>query len=96
MNKVFTPYCRLIEDESMHAFLSFCTFIYLIHGKKLNLANIFLLCLKNENIKKLLRITLDIENDYKAFKMFFEFDPTLHKSKYIMKYLNNRNQHNEC
>jgi hypothetical protein len=28
--------------------------------------------------------------------MFFEFDPTLHKSKYIMKYLNNRNQHNEC
>jgi len=82
------PSYKLIESETMHNFLSFCTFIYLINGKKLNLANIFLLCLRNEGIKKLFKQVLEVDNDYNAFKIFFEFDPTLYKSKYIMKFLN--------
>jgi hypothetical protein len=92
MSKVLSPSHRILEYEIMHNFLCFCTYIFLINGKKLNLANIFLLCLKNEHIKNLLRSTLEVDNDYKAFKIFFEFDPTLYKSKYIMKYLNNRDK----
>jgi len=86
--KELNPSFKIIESETMHSFLSFCTFVYLINGKKLNLANIFLLCLKNEGIKKLLKKVLEVDNDYNAFKIFFEFDPTLYKSKYIMKFLN--------
>jgi len=85
--KELNPSFKMVESETMHNFLSFCTFIYLINGKKLNLANIFLLCLKNENIKKLYKRILEVDNDFYAFKMFFEFDPTLYKSKYIMKFL---------
>jgi hypothetical protein len=86
--KELNPSFKMVESETMHSFLSFCTFIYLINGKKLNLANIFLLCLKNDNIKKLYKKVLEVDNDFIAFKIFFEFDPTLYKSKYIMKFLN--------
>jgi hypothetical protein len=86
--KELNPSFKMVELETMHNFLSFCTFIYIINGKKLNLANIFLLCLKNEAIKKLYKKVLEVDNDFYAFKMFFEFDPTLYKSKYIMKFLN--------
>jgi hypothetical protein len=86
--KQYNPYFNLIEAETLNSFLNFCTFVFLINGKKLNLANIFLLCLKNSQVKSMLKETLGIENDYAALKIFFEFDPTLYKSKYIMKYIN--------
>lgn len=33
---------------------------------------------------------MDVEDDVSAVRIFLEFDPTLCKSKYIMKYLNHR------
>jgi len=86
--KQYNPSYNITEIETQASFLNFCTFVFLINGKKLNLANIFLLCLKNPHIKSLLKKTLDIDNDFLALKIFFEFDPTLYKSKYIMKYIN--------
>lgn len=59
-----------------------------MHNKKLNLANIFLLLLKNEKIMKLYMNLCEFDNQYSALKSFFEYDSTLHKSKYIKKYLN--------
>jgi hypothetical protein len=82
------PASKLLENESLHSFLCFCTYITLLYGKKLNLANIFLLCLKHSHYKNFLKTLLDVDNDYSVFKMFFEFDSTLYKSKYIMKYIN--------
>ncbi len=38
----------------------------------------------------MLKETLGVDNDYNALKIFFEFDPTLYKSKYIMKYINKK------
>jgi hypothetical protein len=76
------------KKENNHNFLCFCSLVCIINGKKLNLPNIFLLVLKNETYKNLLKYLLTIDNDYDLFKFFIDFDSTISKSKYISKYLN--------
>jgi hypothetical protein len=76
------------EFEQEYNMLAFCSFLTIIHGKKLNLPNIFLLLLKNKKYRELFKLMLDLDCDYQIFKMFIEYDPTLYKSKYISKYLN--------
>jgi hypothetical protein len=76
------------REETDHLFRSFCSFVCISFNKKYNLANILLLYLQNKNIKNLFKAILDIESDVLAVKIFLEFDPSLCKSKYIMKYLN--------
>lgn len=76
------------KKENNHNFLCFCSLVCIINGKKLNLPNIFLLVLKNETYKNLLKYLLTIDNDYTLFKFFIDFDSTISKSKYISKYLN--------
>ena len=56
------------KNESNHNFLCFCSLICIINGKKLNLPNIFLLVLKNEAYKSLLKYMLTIDNDFDLFK----------------------------
>lgn len=78
----------LIEYESIHLFLSFCSFVTLIYAKKLNLANIFLLILQNRDLRDFFKIYCDLASDYAVVQIFLKFDPGLYKSKYIMKFLN--------
>jgi hypothetical protein len=79
----------LIEYEQDHLFLAFCSFVTLIHAKKLNLANVFLLVLQNKSLRDLFKTYCDASNDFAVVQAFLSFDPSLHKSKYVMKYLNN-------
>lgn len=79
---------NLEKDENTHNFLCFCSLMCMIQGKKLNLPNIFLLILKNETYKNLLKYLLTIDNDYDLFKFFIDYDSSISKSKYISKYLN--------
>lgn len=81
----------LIEKrETEHNFLCFCSLLCMLHGKKLNLPNVFLLVLKNVKYKHILKTLVSIETDFELFKLFIEYDPTLSKSKYISKFLNSR------
>jgi len=75
---------KLIE----HKFLCFCSFLCIINGKRLNIANIFLELIKNENYKNILKDILAIESDYELLKFIIDYDPTIAKSKYISKFLN--------
>lgn len=70
-------------------FLSFCSFVTLTNTKKLNLANVFITILKDELMRELFKKYCDFENNFSALKFFLQSDPSLHKSKYIMKFLNN-------
>jgi hypothetical protein len=79
----------LVTYEQEHLFLAFCSFVTLIHAKKLNLANVFLLVLQNKSIRDLFKVYCDANSDYAVVQAFLAFDPSLHKSKYVMKYLNN-------
>ena len=74
--------------ENDHNFLCFCSLMCILNGKKLNLPNIFLLVLKNEAYKSLLKYMLTIDNDYDLFKFFIDYDSKISKSNYISKYLN--------
>jgi len=78
----------LLEYELNHLFLSFCTFITLTHTKKLNLANIFLLLLQDKEMRLFFKTYCDVSSDFAVVQTFLKFDPSLHKSKYIMKFLN--------
>ncbi len=86
------PSSRLKEEEFRQDFLCFCSLMCIIHNKKLNLANIFLLLLKNKKIMKLFMSMCEFDSEYVALKTFLEYDNTLHKSKYIKKYLNTINK----
>jgi hypothetical protein len=76
------------QIETDHLFRTFCSFVCLAYNKKYNLANVLLLFLQNKTAKKLFKELLDVDSDVAAVKIFLDFDPSLCKSKYIMKYLN--------
>ena len=82
------PTIRICNSEQKTSFLTFCSLLCVLHNKKLNLANIFLLILKEEKIKKLYMMMCDFDSEYEALRCFLNHDSTLHKSKYIKKYLN--------
>lgn len=82
------PRANIINVERRNNFLKFCSLMCILHNKKLNLANIFLLVLQERKIRKLYMQLCDHYTEFEALRSFFEFDSTLHKSKYIKKYLN--------
>lgn len=88
--KDIDPSRHIHEYEFNHLFLSFCSLITLMHTKKLNLANVFLLLLQNRDLLNLYKEYCDIKSDFLAVKSFLNFDSSLYKSKYIMKFLNNQ------
>lgn len=81
------PVSKVDMKEQEIYFRRFCAFMCVLHNKKLNLANIFLLLLKNEDIRTLFKSMCDFDNDYDCLKYFLQRDPTLYKSKYIKNYI---------
>lgn len=76
--------------ETEHIFKSLCSLLCIVYNKKLNLANILLLYLQNNDIRDLFKHSLSISSDFEAVRVFLDFDSCLYKSKYIMKFLNNK------
>jgi len=87
----YDPSTDLISEESDHLFLSFCTFIMNLKGKKLSIQNVFIQVLQNEKLKTILKEILNLDTDYELVKVFLEFDPTIAKSKYVTRFLNEQN-----
>lgn len=86
--KGYDPSEQISDYEQTHLFLSFCSFITLMNTKKLNLANVFITLLKHKEFRDIFKIYCDMKNDFSAIKFFLQFDSSLYKSKYIMKFLN--------
>ena len=86
--KGYDPSEQITDYEQTHLFLSFCSFITLMNTKKLNLANVFITLLKHKEFRDIFKIYCDMKNDFSAIKFFLQFDSSLYKSKYIMKFLN--------
>jgi hypothetical protein len=81
------PYTILEKKDIVHTFLMLCSFVSMCENRKLNLANVFLLVLKEEKYRKLFKESLIIDNNFGLVKTFLRHDPYLYKSKYITKYL---------
>ena len=87
MNKI-DPAERMMDYELNHLFLSFCSFVSLMNTKKLNMANVFLLTLKDPKLRELCKRYCIIKTDHALVRVFLQFDPNLYKSKYITKFIN--------
>lgn len=83
-----SPANSIVELESEHLLLCFCTYCTLLKGKKLSLQNIFVLVLKEVRLRRILMSLLSIDNNYELVKVFLQFEPSIAQSKYITKYLN--------
>lgn len=83
-----SPSGEITKRELEHLLLCFCTFCCLLKGKRLSLQNVFVLVLKEDKIRKMLKTILTVDNDFEMVKMFIEFEPQIAESKYITKYLN--------
>lgn len=79
---------ELEYKENLHLFKTFCSFLCIVKSKKYNMANILLLYLQDNEVRDLFKELLSVNTDFEAIKLFLEFDPSLYKSKYIMKFLN--------
>lgn len=82
----YDPSTDIIEEESMHLFLCYCTLVMNLKGKKLSIQNVFIHTLSSEKLKTILKEILDLDTDYELVKVFLEFDPTIAKSKYVTKW----------
>lgn len=81
---------ELEYKENLHLFRTFCSFLCLTRSKKFNTANILLVFLQEAKTRTFFKTLLSVNTDFEAIKIFLEIDPTLYKSKYIMKYLNKK------
>lgn len=88
----FDPSANLMEEETSHLFLCFCTFVMNLKGKKLSVQNVFVQTLQEEKLKNIMKEILNLDTDYEVVKIFLDFDPSIAKSKYVTKYLNSRDK----
>ena len=86
------PSHNLIEEESNHIFLSFCTFVMNLKGKKLSVQNVFVQTLQDEKLKNVMKTMMSLDSDYELVRVFLDFDPSIAKSKYVTKYVNQTNK----
>ena len=84
----FDPSFNIIEGESSHLFNCYLTFVANVKGKKLSVQNVFINTLQDDKLKNILKMILSIEDDMEMVKLFLEYDPTLSKSKFVLKFLN--------
>ena len=82
-----SPYTVLEKKDIVHKFLTLCSFVSICENKKLNLANVFLLVLKEKKYRDLFKESLIIENNFELVRLFLLHEPYLYKSKYITKFL---------
>jgi hypothetical protein len=86
------PSHNLIENESEHLFLCFCTFVMNLKGKKLSVQNVFVQTLQDEKLKNVMKTMMSLESDYELVRVFLDFDPTIAKSKFVTKWVNQSNK----
>ena len=82
-----SPYTILERKDIIHTFLTLCSFISICENRKVNLANVYLLVLKEDRYRELFKQSLLLDSNYDLVKLFLQHDPYLYKSKYITKYL---------
>lgn len=87
---IVSPSQNIIDRESEHILLSFCTTVTLLYGKKLSLQNVFIIILENDTLRDIIKDLLGVDSTYEIVRAFLNFDPTITKSKYITKYINSK------
>tara|TARA_R100000278_G_scaffold98764_2_gene75673 strand:+ start:468 stop:749 length:282 start_codon:yes stop_codon:yes gene_type:complete len=82
------PFDEIQDDEFSKSFYSFCTYVTLVHDKKMNFATVFLKILENKTLRDMYVSIIDEENEFGAIQKFIHTEPSICKSKYVTKFLN--------
>ena len=83
-----SPYQNIQTAEFEKSFYSFCTFVALVHDKKMNFATVFLKILENKALRDIFISMIEEENEFTAVRKFIQTEPSIAKSKYVTKFLN--------
>ena len=86
-----SPYEDIQTQEFEKSFYSFCTFVALLHDKKMNFATVFLKILENKALRDIFISIIEEENEFTAIKKYIKTEPSVTKSKYVTKFLNKVN-----
>lgn len=81
------PSSAIIESESDHLFLCYCSFINHLKGKKLSIQNVFVATLQEEKLKNIFKMILSLDSDQELVRVFLDQDNTLARSKFVTKYV---------
>lgn len=81
------PSENIINLESDHLFLCYCSFVNHLKGKKLSIQNVFVTTLQEEKLKTILKTILSLDSDQELVKVFLDADQSLAKSKYVTRFL---------
>lgn len=84
----FDPSSEIVEEETNHLFLCYCSFVNHLKGKKLSIQNVFVTTLQEEKLKTILKTILSLDTDQELVRVFLDYDPTISRSKFITKYIN--------
>jgi hypothetical protein len=87
---IANPSQSIIDRETEHMLLSYCSYCTLLKGKKLSFQNVFVLTLQDEQLRNVFKELIGVDSNIEVFKIFLEYDPTITKSKYITRYLNSK------
>lgn len=91
----FDPSSAIIEDESNHLFLCYCTFVNNLKGKKLSIQNVFVATLQEEKLKNIFKTILSLDSDQELVRVFLEQDASIAKSKFVTKYVRSEHKKNK-
>ena len=86
-----SPYEDIQTQEFEKSFYSFCTFVALLHDKKMNFATVFLKILENKALRDIVISIIEEENEFTAIRKYIKTEPSVTKSKYVTKFLNKFN-----
>jgi hypothetical protein len=87
---IANPSQSIIDRETEHMLLSYCSYCTLLKGKKLSFQNVFVLTLQDEQLRNVFKELIGVDSNIEVSRIFLEYDPTITKSKYITKYLNSK------
>ena len=65
-----TPISKIEDQEFKNLFINFCSLINILSNRKVNLANIFLLLLKEKKVLELYLTVCEFDTDFEGLKYF--------------------------
>lgn len=86
---VIDPANNMVKHEQLHLFMCYCTLVMNLAGKKISIQNVFVQTLENDKMRGILKDLLTLDSDFEVVMLFLDFDPSIAKSKYVTRFLNN-------
>tara|TARA_R110000744_G_scaffold10369_4_gene32336 strand:+ start:42275 stop:42589 length:315 start_codon:yes stop_codon:yes gene_type:complete len=85
---------NIVNNEDEDVIHKYCTFIYLLHGRKLKSSNVFLTLLSDKKLKDLFKLLIGVDTDFDACKIFASFEPSIDRSKFVSSFVNRYRKEN--